>query len=158
MDDRRVRALIEEYKATQHMLNHFDTLRWQVGSVLIGAIAVVTGFVFYSAQASRWFPFLFFFSLILMGTWIVHLEFCGLWHGQKIRRLRELEENLDFHQHRYCQSVKPKWYQIPAQRASRILAVGIPVLFLLMWLSYYGIVVIAMVFIVFVILAKYSKK
>jgi len=158
MDDRRLRALIEEYKATQDMMKHFDILRWQVGSVLIGAVAVVTGFAFYSTQASRWFPFLFFFSLILMATWIVLLEFCGRWNKQKIRRLHELEEHLDFHQHRYCRSVERKWYRIPAQWASYVLAVGIPILFLFMWLSYYGIIVIGIGFIVFLMLRKSNSK
>jgi hypothetical protein len=123
MDNRRVKALIEEYKAKQDMYKHFNVLKWQVGSVLIGAIAVVTGFAFSSDQASRWFPFLFF-SLILMVTWGVYGELCTLWNQQKIRRLHKLEEDLDFYQHRYCDWVRPRWYQVRAYQASHILAVG----------------------------------
>ena len=155
-DNQRVGALIEEYKATQDMLKHFNVLKWQVGSVLIGAIALVTGFAFSSAQASRWFPFLFFFSLILMVTWGVYGELCTLWNQQKIRRLQELEEDLNFHQHKYCESVRRRWYQIPGHQVSRILAVGIPILFLLMWLWYCGIV--AIVFVVFLIVRESIVK
>jgi len=157
MNDEKVTLLIEEYKATQDMYKHFNALKWQVGSVLIGAIALVTGFAFSGTQASQWFPFLFFFSLILMGTWGVYGKFCTLWNHQKIRRLHELEADLNFHQHRYCQSVRRRWYQIPAHQASRILAVGIPVLFLFMWLSYYGMIVIGVGLIVFWVLKKHSK-
>lgn len=156
MDNQRVRTLIEEYKATQDMFKHFNVLKWQVGSVLIGAIALVTGFAFSSAQASGWFPFLFFFSSIVMGTWGVYGELCTMWNRQKIKRLHELEEDLDFHQHRYCKSVRYGWYQIPAHQASRILAVGIPVLFLFMWLWYCGILAIG--FIVFLMLRKSNSK
>lgn len=97
MDIQRRKELIEEYKATQDMYKYFNTLKWQVGSVLIGAIAVAAGFVFSSgAQASQGFPFLFFFSSILMGTWLVYGERCILWSDQKTKRLQELEKVLDF--------------------------------------------------------------
>ncbi len=79
MDVRKCKELIEEYKATQDMYIFFNKLKWQVGYVLIGAIAVATGLFFSGAQAnSKGFSFLFFFSLILMTTWCIYGERCTL--------------------------------------------------------------------------------
>lgn len=146
---------IEEYKATQDMYKHFNILKWQVGSVLIGTIGVVTGFAFSSTRPSQWFPFLFFFSLILMVTWGVYGELCSVWNKEKHRQLHELEEDLSFCQHRYCRDVNLPWFLIRAQDATRLLVFWIPVLFLFLWLGYYGIIVIA---VSIVMLLLYLRK
>lgn len=62
MNDGKARAMIEEYKATQDMYKHFNVLKWQVGSVLIGAIALVTGFAFSTTQASRFRFYRFWYT------------------------------------------------------------------------------------------------
>ena len=34
-----------EYQMAQEMLRHYDTLNWQIGSILIAAVIIMTGFV-----------------------------------------------------------------------------------------------------------------
>lgn len=34
-----------EYTAAQDMLKHYDTLNWQIGSVLIAGVVVLTGLI-----------------------------------------------------------------------------------------------------------------
>ena len=126
--------------------------------MLIGTIGVVTGFVFYSAEADKWLPFLFFFALILMGTWGVYGEICFLWNAKKIERLHELEARLHFHQHRDCDLVEYPWYLPRARWAARILALGVPTIFLFMSFSYYGIIVIDIGLIVSLYLRKQAAK
>lgn len=43
-DDQEWKRL--EYAMAQDMIKHYDTLNWQIGSILIGAVIVLTGLVF----------------------------------------------------------------------------------------------------------------
>ncbi|MGC9146063.1 MAG: hypothetical protein ACP5GS_08170 [Nitrososphaeria archaeon] len=39
------KTLLEQYKATQQMLMHYDNLNWNIGSILVGSNLVAIGFV-----------------------------------------------------------------------------------------------------------------
>ena len=70
-----------EYQMAQEMLRHYDALNWQIGSILIAGVVVLTGFVINKdiielAKKSfevRWMlnlgiPFL---SLFVLGNWLL---------------------------------------------------------------------------------------
>ncbi len=64
-DDTKI--LLEQYKATQQMLMHYDNLNWNIGSILVGSNLVAIGFVV--QQNSN--PFL------LIGAALAGM--CSLW-------------------------------------------------------------------------------
>lgn len=65
---------LAEYAAAQDMLKHYDTLNWQIGSILIGANAVLLGLVVGLLGRIGWLGILVAlavsaFSFVLLESW-----------------------------------------------------------------------------------------
>ena len=70
-----------EYQMAQEMLRHYDSLNWQIGSILIAAVLVLTGFtlnkdIIVLAQTSTNIRFTITigiptFSLFILGIWLL---------------------------------------------------------------------------------------
>ena len=78
-DDWEVRKF--EYEMAQDMLKHYDTLNWQIGSLLIAGVLVLTGIVvnkdiieFMGSNRSAGLIIVFgipLFSIIILGLWLL---------------------------------------------------------------------------------------
>lgn len=70
----QIRVKLAEYEAAQDMLKHYDTLNWQIGSILIGANAVLLGLVVGLLGKVGWLGMLVAagvaaFSFVLLESW-----------------------------------------------------------------------------------------
>ncbi|MGB8510157.1 MAG: hypothetical protein WCD76_17390 [Pyrinomonadaceae bacterium] len=73
-------SLMLEYKAAQDMLKHYDSLNWQIGSILIAGVTVLTGLVINKdtimlMRANKPLGFsiaagVVFFSGVILYTWL----------------------------------------------------------------------------------------
>lgn len=72
LDDDVLRVRLFEYERAEAMLRHYDTLNWQIGSILVAATAVVFGFSLDGVAASSPIVVVFLvplFSFLLLGFW-----------------------------------------------------------------------------------------
>jgi hypothetical protein len=74
LSDIEVKIKLAEYERAQDMLKHYDALNWQIGSILIGANAVLTGLVVNVLPKIGWLGFsvaaaVALFSFGLLDTW-----------------------------------------------------------------------------------------
>jgi len=66
---------LAEYERAQDMLKHYDLLNWQIGSILIGANAVLAGLVINLMPKVGWWgllvaPAIALFSFVLLEAWM----------------------------------------------------------------------------------------
>ena len=93
---------IAEYQATQDCYLHYDSFRWQSGSLIVAGVFVFWGFIFQSTIPDNG-VFLASINLVitlLMSIWVLFAYHYRQIYLCKLHRLKELEENLGFEQHR----------------------------------------------------------
>jgi hypothetical protein len=103
-----------EYNAAQEMLRHYDTLNWQIGSILIGAITVFTGLVLQDkvielvkeSGVGSWFlvlgiPAFSFFVLLIWFLWFRRHRDLYNFRNETIHRLE-----LDLHMYHYLRVIE----------------------------------------------------
>jgi len=93
----RVQALLSEYHACHLNRNHFDTLRWTIGSIFIAASLALLSISFLqdvkdSPQGEvEW---LALFSLLLMVVWFVYHRYTNRFVVLSLQRMWNIEESL----------------------------------------------------------------
>ena len=75
LSDAGVQIKLAEYVQAQDMLKHYDALNWQIGSILIGANAVLLGLVVNLLPNVGWWGLLVavavsVFSFVLLDAWM----------------------------------------------------------------------------------------
>lgn len=79
--DKQIDALLSEYEACHRNRNHYDSLRWTVGSILLVASLTLLGASFTkevaaSSPVEMWFIALF--SLAVLIGWYIYFTAIGL--------------------------------------------------------------------------------
>ena len=93
---------IAEYQAAQDCYLHYDSFRWQAGSLLIAGVFVFWGLLISSTPpaSSRIVGFSGVLVALLMSIWILFAHHYRQIYLCKLHRIYELEEDLLMEQHR----------------------------------------------------------
>src|SRR5206468_543937 len=99
-----VQVKLAEYAAAQEMLRHYDTLNWQIGSILIGANALLFGFVAGILGRVGWFGLLVAaavagFSAFLLHTWWLWFERHMTLYNFRHETMQRIELQLGMYHH-----------------------------------------------------------
>lgn len=94
-----VDAKLAEYQAAQDMLKHYDALNWQIGSILIGANAVLLGLVVGLLGRVGWLGLLVAagvaaFSFVLLESWWRWFERHRAFYNFRNETLQRIEVQL----------------------------------------------------------------
>ncbi|WP_162042482.1 hypothetical protein [Undibacterium sp. YM2] len=108
-DDNEFEKKKLEYSAAQEMLRHYDSLSWQIGSILIAAVFLLTGLVLrkesvaliqdkglYSFAIVVGLPL---FSLFVLLCWLLWYLRCRHLYNLRSETLHRLEIELGFYHH-----------------------------------------------------------
>ena len=95
-DQDRRNELLKEYELTQQMAIHYDTLNWQIGSILIAGIFITFGIMGNNLSS---YPILSAISLFVLIVWNRFYFRHKAIQNTKFRRLHEIEIFLEFKQH-----------------------------------------------------------
>jgi len=98
-DPLMIQVLIEEYKMTQEMLEHYDKLNWQIGSILIGSNLIALGSIskFHNNQLVLAIALAGSFSIFSWMLW--YFRHAAI-YNIKNDRLYMIENLLNMYQHR----------------------------------------------------------
>lgn len=93
---------IAEYEATQTSYLHYDSFRWQAGSLLIAGVFVFWGLLISASPpaSAKVVGLAGVLVSILMSIWVLFAHHYRQIYLCKLDRLHELEELLSFEQHR----------------------------------------------------------
>jgi hypothetical protein len=101
---------IAEYQATQDCYLHYDSFRWQAGSLLIAGVFVFWGLLISSTPSPKVVGLSGLLVCGLMSIWILFAHHYRQIYLCKLNRLHELERNLLMKQHlRFIQSDKERY-------------------------------------------------
>ncbi|MFZ6781154.1 hypothetical protein ACO0LD_30335 [Undibacterium sp. Ji83W] len=108
-DDNEFEKKKLEYSAAQEMLRHYDSLSWQIGSILIAAVFLLTGLVLRKEaidliQSKEFYSFaivvgLPVFSLFVLLCWLLWYLRCRHLYNLRSETLHRLEIELGFYHH-----------------------------------------------------------
>jgi hypothetical protein len=108
-----------EYQMAQEMLRHYDALNWQIGSILIAAVVILSGFAINKdvielakrGPGVRWMLILSLpsLSLFVLGVWLLWFRRHRFLYNLRNEVLHRLESQLGMYHHlRVAESVPPK--------------------------------------------------
>jgi hypothetical protein len=85
-------VLLNEYQACHRNINHFDGVRWTIGSIFIGASLTLFGISFDKRLIEVGLAF--FFSLFLMLAWYLYFQHVNPYVLVSILRIHQIEKTL----------------------------------------------------------------
>lgn len=101
MTDAARDLLLEEYQAAQDTYLHSDSFRWQAGSFPTAGVFVFWGLLITQTELpARVAATGATLVTLLMSAWILFAHHCRQLYLCELARIREIEETLDFEQHR----------------------------------------------------------
>jgi hypothetical protein len=107
---------IAEYEATQASYLHYDSFRWQAGSLLIAGVFVFWGLLISTSPpaTSKIIGLSGLLVSFLMTIWVLFAHHYRQIYLCKLHRMHELENDLSFEQHRrfLSEGVEGRKYKI----------------------------------------------
>jgi hypothetical protein len=93
---------IAEYEATQAVYLHYDSFRWQAGSLLIAGVFVFWGLLVSASPppCTKTIGWVGVLVSVLMSIWVLFAHHYRQIYLCKLHRMHELEKDLSFEQHR----------------------------------------------------------
>jgi len=93
---------IAEYEATQATYLHYDSFRWQAGSLLIAGVFVFWGLLISTSPppCAQIIGSAGILVSMLMSIWVLFAHHYRQIYRYKLHRMYELEKDLSFEQHR----------------------------------------------------------
>ena len=93
---------ISEYEATQASYLHYDSFRWQAGSLLIAGVFVFWGLLISTSPPAtpKIVGLASILVSVLMTIWVLFAHHYRQIYLCKLHRIHELEKDLSFEQHR----------------------------------------------------------
>ncbi len=95
-EDRRIDVLLNEYQAGHRNRNHYDSVRWTVGSILIATSFALLGLSFQEKIYEEFWAvnFMAFFSIWLFLLWYIYNQYVNPYIMGSILRMHEIEQEL----------------------------------------------------------------
>jgi hypothetical protein len=92
----RIEVLLAEYQASYMNRDHYDSVRWLIGSIFIAASFTLLGASFLDpvARDIRAVGFLGIISIVLMLLWVLYDHRVSPWIRIALRRCAEIEDEL----------------------------------------------------------------
>ncbi|MBA4374110.1 MAG: hypothetical protein C0402_14770 [Thermodesulfovibrio sp.] len=88
--------LLAEYQAAVAGFNHFDSFRWQSGSLLVAGSLVLWGIIFQgNTSDQKTIGFISLFISTLLAVWILFAHHYRQIYMSKVYRIHEIEKILD---------------------------------------------------------------
>jgi hypothetical protein len=126
-------VLLTEYKETQLMLQHYDNLNWQIGSILVGSNIIALGFLS-NVTNDRVLTGAALAGTFSLFAWILWFFRHMAIYNVKNDRLCWIEEDLNMYQHRmvgYAGKKPRRWLgRIPGNYVSIVLWAGLSIAWL----------------------------
>ena len=97
---RRPEYVVAEYQATQDAYLHYDSFRWQAGSLLVAGAFVFLGFLAAGDASVAVYAVASVVAAVVMTIWILFAHHHRQLYLLKIDRLLELETEIGAEQHR----------------------------------------------------------
>jgi len=88
----QIDVLLNEYQACHRNKNHFDSIRWTIGSIFIGASLTLFGISFEKHLVEVLLASIF--SFLLMGLWYLYFQHVNPFVMASIIRSHEIEKTL----------------------------------------------------------------
>ena len=131
----RVDVLLAEYRACHMNRNHYDNIRWTIGSIFIVASLTLFGISFFEEVRHSIFEveLLAIFSIILMIGWMVYVFYVHPFVSLSLDRALEIErelQELGFDAPRLHTSIRAKKQTI----RGRYITTSLFILLLVVWL------------------------
>ena len=94
----QINILLAEYQACHMNRDHYDSLRWTIGSIFIGTMFALYGISFLEPLISSLKNVLAIsaFSLMIFTIWIFYHRYVGKFVNFSIERAKKIEEKLVF--------------------------------------------------------------
>jgi len=93
--DAEIEVLLAEYQASYMNRDHYDSVRWLIGSVFIGTSLATFGFSFLVSDLSAVFVSILF-SVLLFTAFILYDQLIQPYVDISLNRCQELEDELQF--------------------------------------------------------------
>jgi hypothetical protein len=93
-------AMLAEYQAAHNSFHHYDSFRWQSGSLLIAGSLVLWGFVITKQATPMVIGVTSFFVTLLLSIWTLFAHHYRQLYMAKLHRIQEIEMLLQMHVNR----------------------------------------------------------
>ena len=131
-------VLIEEYKLTQTVINHYERLIWYIGSILNGSVMVLAGLAMKESRGKGFLVVVGMSAFASFAWYQLECRFRSI-NMQKFRRLWEIEGTLGFKQNVYVKDHDQQKKYISGHMIITSICVAIPSFLLAYWLfAFFG--------------------
>jgi hypothetical protein len=127
--------LVEEYKVTQSVINHYERLIWSIGSILNASVMIFAGLSI-RQNGGRGFWVVVLLSAFVSFVWYKFVCRYRNINMNKFRRLWEIEETLVFKQNLSVKQHDNAHACLRGHALIIIICIGIPVSLLFYWLMF----------------------